>query len=54
MIPEKVLKAVYEQLAPLVEELARYNKSPNDSIGMEFPEGFVRFDFKDKKDEISN
>ena len=54
MTPKKVLNAVYEQLAPLVEELARYNKSPKDSIGMEFPEGFVRFDFKNKKDEISN
>jgi hypothetical protein len=53
MIPEKVLNAVYEQLRPLIIELAKYNKSPNDSVVMEFLEGFVRFDFKDK-DETSN
>ena len=54
MIPEKVLNAIYEKMAPLVAELSRYNNDPNKAILMEFPEGFIRFDFKDKKDEISN
>lgn len=54
MIPENVLNAIYEQLRPLVLELAMYNASLNDSIQMEFEVGSVRFEFKYNKDEDNN
>lgn len=44
MTPEKVLNAVYEQLAPLVAELAKYHL-PNTSVIMDFGIGTVRFEF---------
>lgn len=54
MIPEKVLNAVYEQLRPLVMELAKYNLSPPESIRMDFGVGSVLFEFKDNRNEDNN
>ena len=53
MIPEKVLNAVYEQLRPLVMELAKYNL-PQESIRMNFGVGSVLFEFKDNRNEDNN
>lgn len=45
MIPEKVLNAVYEQLEPLLTEMAKYATS-DKSVLMEFEAGSIRFTFK--------
>ena len=54
MTPEKVLNAVYEQLRPLVMELAKYNLPPQESIKMNFGVGSVLFEFKDNRNEDNN
>lgn len=52
MTPKKVLDAVYEQLTPFVNELAKYNTSEDDFIIMEFPCARVRFEFKSKQNDL--
>lgn len=54
MTPEKVLNAVYEQLRPLVMELAKYNLPLQESIRMNFDVGSVLFEFKDNRNEDNN
>ena len=49
MIPESVLNAVYDQLRPLVIELARYTASPEESVRMDFEVGSVLFEFKNNE-----
>ena len=49
MIPESVLNAVYDQLRPLVNELARYTASPEESVRMDFEVGSVLFEFKNNE-----
>ena len=46
MIPDKVLDVAFEQLRPIIHELAKYNADKNESILMEFDVGMVRFEFK--------
>jgi hypothetical protein len=43
MMPENVLKAVSEQLRPLVVELSRYN---TDVLNIELDIGTVKIEFK--------
>ena len=46
MIPSKVLDVAFEQLRPIIHELAKYNVDKNESILMEFDVGMIRFEFK--------
>lgn len=54
MIPEKVLNAIYEQLMPLMHELAKYASPTLDTVSMRCEVGTVTFEFKKNKDETNN
>lgn len=45
MTPDQVLNAVYDQLRPLVIELAKYSL-PNEEVKINFEVGEVTFKFK--------
>ena len=53
MIPDNVLNAVYDQLRPLVMELARYN-APGETVQVNFDVGSVEIKFNSNRDEDNN